>query len=272
MERRRTIRMTLRDDRGFTLVELLVVIAIVSILISLLLPALKAARASANSIVCVNNLRTLGMAQQAYASNNRGWFIPVISHDPSRGATTTDDNWYGNHEFRRYLNINPAVNGATRYNWPPGLLCPEAVTAAGPIFGARNWITYSYGCVYVYPALPNTTSNSYGFIRSSGSNRVTRPADKIQMCDALGAAQEYGNSAYRNASYGWDLFGESSSVSSHVAYRHKDGLNALHFDGHAEWHLKTAIAYPLAKSDALDKADKRINPLWKPEMNWVFWP
>jgi len=63
-----------RERAGFSLVELLVVMAVISVLASLLLPAVRRASGLAKQAYCLNNLRQQGVCYLLYTSDFHDWF------------------------------------------------------------------------------------------------------------------------------------------------------------------------------------------------------
>ncbi|MEO0966509.1 MAG: prepilin-type N-terminal cleavage/methylation domain-containing protein [Planctomycetota bacterium] len=92
---------------GFTLIELLVVISIIALLIAILLPALQAARSTAQTVACLSNQRQLGIGQHAYAGDYNGLITAA------KVRTEFDNFWRGRweSELATYLGF-PAVDYA----------------------------------------------------------------------------------------------------------------------------------------------------------------
>ncbi|MEM7575911.1 MAG: prepilin-type N-terminal cleavage/methylation domain-containing protein [Planctomycetota bacterium] len=84
-----------RASDAFTLIELLVVISIIALLIGILLPALGAARGTAQAIQCGANQRQVGIAVAAYSAENNDYIPPsyVYPNTPWDGEGTTSINW-----------------------------------------------------------------------------------------------------------------------------------------------------------------------------------
>jgi len=74
--------------RGFTLIELMVVVSIITLLASMLVPALQRALAFARGATCFSHLHGIAVAEFTYSSNNNQMFPPS-----QMTASTKFDAW-----------------------------------------------------------------------------------------------------------------------------------------------------------------------------------
>lgn len=98
------------NKRAFTLIELLVVIAIISILATMLMPALRQAQDLTRTVVCTNNLKSLGLQLQYYLDEYQQKLPPGYCHSTKEwylanmnqiaGAQIYDSSGQGNHIWR----------------------------------------------------------------------------------------------------------------------------------------------------------------------------
>jgi prepilin-type N-terminal cleavage/methylation domain-containing protein len=155
-----------RKSRGFTLVELLVVITIIGMLVSLLLPAIQAARETGRRNTCMSNMRNASVALMQVHDSKRGFpgYANVVGNKRASWVVTI---------------LNQLDQGNVYQNWVNTPLTTAATTQPGPTYPVGTFTTsvpwaYTTLSVLTCPSDPSTSTipDQLSYVVNTGSART----------------------------------------------------------------------------------------------------
>jgi len=222
-----------RRTRAFTLIELLVVIVIIVILAALMFPAFSSVREKSRQVVCLSNLRQMGMAGLLYQKDyNRfpGAFEGIVRR---QGVTKID--W-------KSATIADLTNGTL---WP---YLRNASVYACPTFRAKCGVP---NIVWSYPLNAQLAYDVGGKVISPASVRA--PSHLLMFTEENWWKPDYVygtliTCTINDGAWVPTIISDGTQMDGFGTF-HNGSVNAVFLDGHAEridWHTKIPNPNPAA--------------------------
>jgi prepilin-type N-terminal cleavage/methylation domain-containing protein/prepilin-type processing-associated H-X9-DG protein len=225
---------------AFTLIELLVVMSIVSLLISILLPALASARDQARAVVCRSNIRQLGFAVLGYAADNREYFVPAASDLPALMGGL--HRWHGVRQ-QPGEPFNPARGPLVSYLGDGQVKnCPQRVDFLRDGDWNANFERggggYGYNMTYLGSLVWQGGSGPEKYQKTPRISQVAHHTETLMFADSAMIVKKNNQNRYIEYSFAEPPFivlqGGLTSIyaSPSIHFRHHDQANIVWVDGH----------------------------------------
>ncbi|MBI4025414.1 MAG: type II secretion system protein [Verrucomicrobia bacterium] len=252
-------RSIIPSPHAFTLIELLVVIAIISILAALLMPALKAAKESAKSAYCANNLKQLGLAMVMYLADNDDYYPAIESNKDywglgvNNGILSAWALW-----MKPYFRSWRVIYCPSPPKKPTSYLPDEGFVGYGDNHVQWNHCGYGYNLGYVM----SESSGLCNYYESAEAVKVKTTSFNNSPDLLMFGEPQFSTAGWTGALgdidwQGWQM--------GQWDYRHHGGANLVFCDGHAQWFPRGALQH----TQYYLNGGPGVDPDW-PGRGWPF--
>ena len=209
----------------FTLIELLVVISIIAILASLLLPALRQARETAQRIACSSNMKQFGLVMMSYVNDN-DYFPPHIYVNPAGKYIY----WTSTLISSGYVSVGgvflcPSKKSIKAEEWTQRAIGYASTAPYATIF---TYPDYGYNYSHIGSSMRYDSSAVFPWPPPAKLGQIKKPSQTINLAESITSNPNIGYAIV------YDLLSGTSGDLD--VSRHKPGANFLWIDGHVSFN------------------------------------